>query len=288
MNGIDRNSVTWNPWHGCHRLSEGCRLCYVYRGDARRGVDSSVVALTGNFDLPLRRNRRGAYRIPAGTTVYTCFTSDFFLPDADRWRPAAWEMIRRRRDLHFFMITKRIDRMAQCLPDDWGEGYAHVTVCCTAENQERADYRLPIYREAPVRHKVIICEPLLSRIDLSAFGIGRWVEQVVAGGESGTGARPCHYEWIEELRETCRTERVDFWFKQTGARFVRDGRTYDIPRRLQHAQARRADINLSFGRMADMACRRTDNGADHDMPLLPGMETVFGDSRDASPQAGLP
>lgn len=252
MNGIDRNSVTWNPWHGCHRLSEGCRLCYVYRGDARRGVDSSVVALTGNFDLPLRRNRRGAYRIPAGTTVYTCFTSDFFLPD------------------------------------DWGEGYAHVTVCCTAENQERADYRLPIYREVPVRHKVIICEPLLSRIDLSAFGIGRWVEQVVAGGESGAGARPCHYEWIEELRETCRTERVDFWFKQTGARFVRDGRTYDIPRRLQHAQARRADINLSFGRMADMACRRTDNGANHDMPLLPGMETVFGDSRDASPQTGLP
>ncbi|MBD5369724.1 MAG: DUF5131 family protein [Bacteroides sp.] len=30
--------VIWNPWHGCHRISAGCRHCYMFRGDALRGV----------------------------------------------------------------------------------------------------------------------------------------------------------------------------------------------------------------------------------------------------------
>ena len=75
-------------------------------------------------------------------------------------------MIRCRSDLHFMMITKRIDSFSDCLPDDWGDGYDNVTICCTVENQACADYRLPIYKRAPIKHKIIICEPLLERIDL--------------------------------------------------------------------------------------------------------------------------
>lgn len=62
-------------------------------------------------------------RIPSGETVYTCFSSDFLLSDADPWRPEAWAMMRRRSDLHFLFITKRIERLAALLPPDWGEGY---------------------------------------------------------------------------------------------------------------------------------------------------------------------
>lgn len=43
LNGIVAKSMMWNLWHGCHKLSAGCKHCYVYRGDARREVDSSVV-----------------------------------------------------------------------------------------------------------------------------------------------------------------------------------------------------------------------------------------------------
>ena len=57
MNGIVAKSIMWNLWHGCHKLSAGCKHCYVYRGDARREVDSSVVVRTKNFDLPLRKKR---------------------------------------------------------------------------------------------------------------------------------------------------------------------------------------------------------------------------------------
>lgn len=243
-NVIVKNSVLWNLWHGCHKLSPGCKHCYMYRGDARREVDSSVVTQTKSFDLPVCKKRNGEYKVPSGTVVYTCFTSDFFIEDADPWRAEAWKMIRERDDLDFLMITKRIDRLAGCLPDDWGEGYDNVTICCTVENQACADYRLPIYRTAPIKHKIIICEPLLEKLDLSAYHIGEWVEQVVAGGESGSDARPCDYDWILELRDQCAESGISFWFKQTGAKFVKDGRLYRIKRQLQHSQARKAGINL--------------------------------------------
>ena len=57
-------SVSWNLWHGCHKISEGCRHCYVYRQDSRYDKDSSVVTRTAAFDLPLRRKRNGDFRVP--------------------------------------------------------------------------------------------------------------------------------------------------------------------------------------------------------------------------------
>lgn len=244
QNAIVKGSVMWNLWHGCHKVSPGCLHCYVYCGDAKRAVDSSQVTQTKTFDLPLRRKRNGEYKVPPGTLVYTCFTSDFFVEDADPWRAQAWAMMRERGDLSFLMITKRPDRLAQCLPEDWGEGYDNVTICCTVENQAYAEYRLPIYRAAPVKHKIIICEPLLEPIDLSPFHIGEWIEQVVAGGESGLEARPCDFGWIEQLRAVCVKEDVSFWFKQTGANFIKDGKAYRIRRPFQHAQARKAGVNF--------------------------------------------
>ncbi len=232
----------WNLWHGCHKLSAGCKYCYVYRGDEKRGIDSSAITKTKSFDLPVQKKRNGDYKIPSGTKLYTCFTSDFFVEDADNWRPEAWKMMREREDLAFMMITKRIDRLHTCLPDDWGSGYDHVTICCTVENQDRADYRLPIYNAAPVKHKIIICEPLLERIDLSPY-LNSQIQQVVVGGESGKDARECNFDWVMEIRDLCIEKGISFWFKQTGAKFVKDGQLYKIARQFQHSQASKANIN---------------------------------------------
>ena len=232
----------WNPWHGCHKLSAGCVNCYVYRTDGKHGIDSSVVVKTKSFGLPVQKKRDGSYKIGAGEMVYTCFSSDFFVEDADEWRGEAWEMIRSRPDLRFLMITKRIDRLQAVVPDDWGEGYDNVTICCTMENQERADYRLPIYRAAPVKHKIIVCEPLLSAVDLSPY-LGAWVEQVIVGGESGREARTCHYDWVLSIRRQCVEHGISFRFRQTGARLLKDGQLYRIRRQFQHSQARKAGID---------------------------------------------
>lgn len=233
----------WNPWHGCHKLSEGCRLCYIYRGDKRRGVDTSIVTKTPNFDVPIRKNKKGEYKIPAGKTVYTCFSSDFFIEEADIWRDEAWSMIRERSDLHFLMITKRIDRFMDCIPDDWGDGYDNVTICCTVENQACADYRLPIYKSVPIKHKVIVCTPLLERIDLTNY-LDSSIEQVTVGGESGPDAKVCDFDRVLEIRELCIKHNISFWFKETGSNLLKDGQLYKIPYKLQHSQARKSGLNI--------------------------------------------
>lgn len=235
----------WNPWHGCHKFSEGCRHCYVYRTDGKYGKDSSIVTRTEKFDLPLQKKKNGDYKIPSGNLVYTCFTSDFFVEDADEWRSEVWNMMRVRSDLDFLFLTKRINRFYDCIPDDWGEGYKNVTICCTMENQKEVDYRLPIYKSAPIKHKIIICEPLLSKIDFSPH-LGDWVEQIVAGGESGYEARVCEFDWIMDIRRQCIEAGISFWFKQTGSKLLKDGQLYTITKRLQHSQARKAGLNLEM------------------------------------------
>ena len=239
--------MKWNPWHGCHKISAGCANCYVYRSDALYERDSAKVYQTRDFNLPLRHARDGGYKLQPPETVYTCFTSDFLLEDADGWRPEAWAMMKQRSDLRFLFITKRIHRLAEVLPADWGDGYPHVAICCTVENQDRADFRLPLYLAAPIAHKQIICEPLLEAIDLSPY-LGPQIQGVVVGGESGPDARPCHYEWVLALREQCVQANIPFYFKQTGYRFVKDGKLHLVPRKWQHQQAEKAGINIRLNR----------------------------------------
>ena len=240
----------WNLWHGCHKKSEGCQHCYVYRRDAEFGKDSNVVTKTASFNLPIRRDRSGNWKVPSGTLMWTCFTSDFFIEEADAWREEAWLMISRRTDLHFYMVTKRPERILQCLPEDWENGYENVTICCTMENQRRTGERLPIFRELPISHKAIICEPLLEAIDFHDE-LGPWCEQLTVGGESGRDARVCDYQWVLNIREQCMSAGVPFYFKQTGANFRKDARLYSIPRNQQMAQARKAAINFRTTSISD-------------------------------------
>lgn len=237
-------SEIWNPWHGCKKYSEGCAHCYVYRRDESIGLDASDVHKTKSFTLPVERNRAGDYKIPSGSHIYACMTSDFFIDEADEWRGEAWDIIRERKDVFFTIITKRILRFSECLPEDWGDGWDNVTVCCTCENQSRFDERFPVLCELPIKHKRIICEPMLGEIDTRGLLRHSQIEQIVCGGESGNNARPCRWEWILSMHDQCLEANVRFYFKQTGAVFVKNGRTYHIPRRLQHEQAKKANINL--------------------------------------------
>jgi protein gp37 len=180
--------------------------------------------------------------IPPGEEVYTCFSSDFFLDDADKWRTEVWQMMRARSDCHFIIITKRIDRFKICLPEDWGDGYDNVTIGTTVENQERADFRLPIFANIPIKHKMIMCEPLLEEIDLTKY-LGNWIEQVIVGGESGNEARICDYDWVLYIQRQCKQKKIPFHFKQTGAKFLKDGHLYKISRNMQHLQAHKAGID---------------------------------------------
>ncbi len=234
--------ANWEPWRGCHRYSEGCLHCYTHKGDAKRGVDTGAVVRTELFDAPMARMKSGGYRMKPGQTVNVCFSSDFLIEDADLWRAECWAMMAARTDLHFLFLTKRITRLAGCLPGDWGNGYPNVTVGCTVENQKAADTRLPVFRDAPIHHKVIVCQPMLGPMDISASLDG--MELVVAGGEADRDARPLDYAWVLDLREQCARKGVRFQFRQTGSRFVKDGREYRLNTPQMFAQARKAGIDL--------------------------------------------
>jgi len=235
----------WNPWRGCHKYSEGCRFCYIHKGDARRGVDTNVVTKADNFCAPVERYKRGEkkgeHKKKSGETVYLCFSSDFLLPDADEWRVECWRMMRDRSDLRFLFLTKRIERFVDCVPDDWGDGYENVTVGCTVENQAEADKRLALFDTLPIKHKNIILQPMLEAMDIERHLDD--VELVVVGGESDRNARPLDYAWVLDVREQCLRQGVKFEFRQCGSNFIKDGKLYQLPVRLLMSQARKANIN---------------------------------------------
>ena len=208
-------------------------------------IGSNIARKTAAFDFPVKRKRDKSYKLPPGKVVFTCFTSDFFLKDADEWRPDCWRMMRERSDCMFYFFTKRIDRFAECIPDDWGDGYDNVLIGCTIENQEMADYRLPIFKSAPIKHKILAVAPLLGPIHLLPY-LDNTIEEVSVGGELGVNARPCHYEWVLDIRQQCIEKRVPFRFHQTGAYFVKDGRTYRIMRKYQLSQAHKAGIDVGI------------------------------------------
>ena len=155
-------------------------------------------------------------------------STDFFLEEADTYRSAAWRTIKAHPDLIFLLITKRIERVEDCLPEDWGEGYENVVISATVENQLRADERLPILYELPAKHKWITCSPLLENIDITAYLNLNFIEHVECCGEKGDASviRETRYEWVKALSDQCKTHGVRFSFMQIGHKFMCNGKTY--------------------------------------------------------------
>lgn len=243
----------WNPWHGCHKLSEGCLNCYVYRIDAMYGRKPDEVKPTGQFWLPIQKTKTGEYKYHKNPNEYvmTCFTSDFLLPEADIWRIDAWKMMKERADLKFMFVTKRIDRLESVLPNDWGDGYDNVHITCTIESQRTANYRLPIFDSLPIKERSICIEPILEPINLNLNSMKHKPMHVLVGGESGSNARECRLSWIHDIRNQCIDACIEnFWFKQTGANFVFDTRNpveyWKVTRHLQYSTAN--SFRLSYGK----------------------------------------
>jgi len=234
----------WNPWHGCHKYSDGCKYCYIHKGDYKRGINTNIITKTKNFDAPIAKNKNGEYRIKSEQLVYLCFQTDFLIEEADVWRNECWKMIKERKDLKFLFLTKRIDRFMQCIPDDWGCGYDNVTVCCTIENQKEADYRLNLFSSLPIKHRDIVCQPLLEEIDISNYLNN--IELVVVGGESDINARSLNYNWVLKIRKQCIDNKVNFEFRQCGTHFVKDGRNYTLQTKDLCKLARKTNINYKI------------------------------------------
>lgn len=237
----------WNPWHGCKKVSEGCKNCYMYYlDDNRAGKDgANIYKVKNNFNYPLQKDRKGNYKIKSGEQIRVCMTSDFFLEEADCWREEAWQIMKKRSDVIFFLLTKRPERVEKCLPKNWNDGWENIFFNVTCENQKRADERIPIMFDLPFKHKGIMVAPFIGKVSIEKYLKKNIIEQVIAGGENYGGSRICNYEWVKLLSDECKKYNTTFCFIETGTKFIMNNRLYNIPKK--EVQSNFAyKLNLSY------------------------------------------
>lgn len=238
---IEWTGPTWNWLQGCVKktikiegqvkLREECRNCYMYRDKKRYGKRPEIVVRSApaTFNKPLKLQAE----VEAGLRpnfqdrlVFACSWSDWNNPEGDAWRPEAWDIVRRCKDLIFQILTKLPERMNDHLPPFWDEIKDRCWVGVSCGYQEAADQMIPALLEIPAPIRFLSCEPLLGPLNIreflyesgipvpwQSFGKSHWV---IGGGESGPNARPCHPEWARGLRNQCQEARVPFFWKQWG------------------------------------------------------------------------
>ncbi len=253
----ENSKISWthdtqNWWVGCTKCGPECQHCYIIRELRKQQRHWNEVYLTKTWNDPHKWQREldgtGAYK-----RAFTNSLSDFFDRRADKrlvpeermyligglppltWRSAAWSVIRNTPNLVYLILTKRPHRIMECLPADWGQGYANVwlgtSVGCN-QTLRRIDHlrNVPVHPEAV---RFLSCEPLLEDIapQINLDGIG-WV---ICGGESGDGEeylwtpdmkwtpedfpgrRTMNLDWAWALRTKAKERGLPFWFKQITA-----------------------------------------------------------------------
>jgi hypothetical protein len=209
-------------------------MYFLDRMRDRNGED--IYRTKAGFDYPLQKFRDGRYKIQSGELIRVCMSSDFFLEEADTWRDKVWEIMRKRSDVKFFLLTKRPQRVKECLPSDWGNGWENIFFNVTCENQRRADERIPILLQLPFKHKGIMCAPFIGPVSIANYLHFGQIKQVICGGENYDGARSCNFDWVKALQAECIAADTTVCFIETGTNFIKDGKKYYLPKKLVQSE----------------------------------------------------
>jgi protein gp37 len=240
---IEWTDATWNPVTGCTKVSAGCKNCYAER-DFHRPYPgrafTDVRTHPDRLDQPLRWRKPKRIFVNSMSDLFHEAVPDSFI-DSVFIRMAIAQQ-------HTFQIlTKRPQRMLEWIPKMlWNvDGLANslnylpnVWLGVSVENQEAADERIPLLLQTPAAVRWVSYEPALGPVDFRCIqtdmveidaltgdhGVYRplagrsecKLNWVVAGGESGPGARPAHPDWFRKVRDDCRAAGVSFFFKQWG------------------------------------------------------------------------
>src|SRR3989304_5402627 len=134
----------------------------------------------------IRRSAPSTFKAPLKwkepRKVFTCSISDFFIEEADTWRDEAWEIIRRTPHLTYQILTKRPERILDCLPDDWlaFDAFENVWLGTSCENQRFVDERIAELLAVPASVHFLSCEPLLGPINLIEWISPNQVQRIIA------------------------------------------------------------------------------------------------------------
>ena len=217
---------SWNPCTGCSPISEGCKNCYARRMAHRLAGRYGYPEAPHEFDVTLHPERLEEplyWHKPQ--RVFTVSMGDLFHEDVSLnfigrvMNVCSWVGYRKHT---FIMLTKRPKRMAEFFAW-WGkEPTFNIWLGVTCENQQRADERIPVLLSIPAAVHWLSLEPLLGPVvlpaDFLALGKRAWV---VAGGETGPGARSAQHDWFRSVRDQCAAAGgVPFFYKGAGTATV--------------------------------------------------------------------
>lgn len=258
---IEWADETWNPVTGCTKVSAGCKNCYAERqakrfprtGSAPLATDqdrvstldfSRVLLHPDRLDAPLR------WRKPR--RVFVCSMSDLFQEDVtDSFIGAVITTAIKARQHQFLILTKRPLRMQRFfarVQADRNMGSAvliprwpipNLWLGVSVEDQRAADERIPLLLQTPAAVRFVSYEPALGPVDFNArqflidkrrfkYTLGRYLDWIICGGESGPGARPMHPDWARSARDQCAAAGVPFFFKQQGEWMPFDDRHHPV------------------------------------------------------------
>jgi protein gp37 len=240
QSSIEWTDATWNPVRGCTKISPGCKHCYAETFAERfRGVKGHPYEQ--GFDLRLVPEKLAEpLRWRSPKMIFVNSMSDLFHDKVpDEYIIAVAKVMTAARWHTFQVLTKRSKRLRQLLSTrvDFAANQPHIWWGVSVENRKHGLPRIADLRSAPAAVRFLSVEPLLE--DLGTFDLTN-ISWIIAGGESGPGARPMDREWVISVRNQCKQARVPFFFKQWGG--VRksaagrqlDGKTYnEYPRRVQ-------------------------------------------------------
>lgn len=223
---IQWTDYTWNIARGCTKVDEDCKFCYMYREsfDGSRYDPMAVVRTKTVFNLPLK--------IKEPSKIFTCSLTDFFHEGCDSFRDEAWDIIRKCPQHTFQILTKRPERINDCLPSFWGEIKSRCWMGTSVGGNSGVD-RLYELAESNTATTFVSFEPLHEDLDLPADGLLDYFDWIIIGGESGneTGKyryRPCKLEWIEYIIKRFREEsKAKIFVKQLGTYLAKEMKMTD-------------------------------------------------------------
>jgi len=225
---IEWTESTWNPVTGCSKVSPGCAHCYAERMAKRLKAIGQP-----NYDRGFQvATHERALELPLGwkkpQMVFVNSMSDLFhnkVPEAFIRR--VFDVMRRSSRHTFQILTKRAERMEALGGKlDWP---ANVWMGVSVESRKYLR-RLDHLRRTPARVRFVSFEPLLEALGEPDF---EGIDWAIVGGESGPGARPMERTWVIQIRDTCLSADIPFFFKQWGgvnkkkAGKLLDGRTWE-------------------------------------------------------------
>lgn len=209
---IEWTEATWNPTVGCTKISPGCKHCYA-EAMAKRLRSMGTPGYANGFRLtvlherltePLARKKPTVYFVNSMSDLFHKSVEDAFITQV-------FDVIRRCPQHTFQVLTKRADRMAAYFDNRDVPFNAWLGV--SVEDQKYGVPRIERLRQVDARIRFLSVEPLLQ--DIGALDLAN-IHWVIVGGESGPKARPMKLEWVENIRQQCDAQKVQFFFKQWG------------------------------------------------------------------------